>query len=171
MPSSLPTIQKDKRSWFVAHDWQLGVIIAIVVTLFLAFLIPLISTLSFMNNYHDFVRDVSASALYGREHGTTVITLDGQKQKVSFDGVSQVIGNISDAGVGRPSDDKPLGGVVITFGDGTSLSISPTSIVTESDKTVDGVLVRYKRADGSVYAYDTDRMTYEALCEMMHLPS
>ena len=171
MAGDFPITEKGKPSWFQAHDWQLWAIIAATVVLVLALLIPLVGTLRFMNGYHDFIRELNESALYGREHGSTAITLDGTKQKPNFDGVSDVIGNISDAGVGKPSYAEPEGGILIDFGDGTTLSLSPVAITTESRQSDTGVLVRYTRADGSVYAYDTDRMGYEALCDRLHLPS
>lgn len=171
MAGDFPITEKGKPSWFQAHDWQLWAIIAATVVLVLALLIPLVGTLRFMNGYHDFMRELNESALYGREHGSTTITLDGTKQKPNFDGVSDAIGNISDASVGRPNDAEPNGGILIAFGDGTTLSLSPVAITTENRLSDMGVLVRYTRADGSVYAYDTDRMSYEALCDVLHLPS
>ena len=171
MTTGFPTVEKRAQSWFRSHDWQLWAIIAATGALFLILLVPLIGTLHFMNSYHDFVHDLSESAMYGREHGSTTITLDGEKQKISFDGVSDVIGNISDAGMGRPTKTEPDGGVIISFGDGTSLTLSEVAIETESRLSDTGVLVRYTRADGSVYAYDSDRLGYEALCDLLHLPS
>lgn len=171
MATDFPTTQRRKQNWFQAHDWQLGLIIAATATLFLVLLVPLIGTLSFMNSYHEFIQDVSESARYGREHGTTTITLDGEPQKVSFDGVSEVIGNLTDAGMGRPTKAQADGGILIGFGDGTSLSLSRISIDTTSRLSDTGVLVRYTRADGSVYAYDSDRLGYEALCDYLHLRS
>lgn len=171
MATDFPTTEEHKRSWLQAHDWQLGLIIAATATLFLVLLVPLISTLSFMNSYHEFIQSVSESARYGREHGTTTITRDGDAQKISFDGVSDVIGNLTDAGMGKPSKAEPDGGIAISFGDGTSLSLSPVAIETTSRLSDTGVLVRYTRADGSVYAYDSDRLGYEALCDLLHLPS
>lgn len=171
MASDFPISAKGKPNWLQSHDWQLGLIIAATVVMFLILLVPLIGTLGFMNSYHEFIRDVSESARYGREHGSSTIALDGELQKIDFDGISDVIGNLTDAGMGRPSDAKPEGGIVISFGDGTSLSLNEVPIETESRLSDAGVLVRYTRADGSVYAYDSDRLGFEALCDLMHLPS
>ena len=171
MATDFPSADASKKSWFQTHDWQLGAIILAVVALFLALLIPLISTLRLMGGYHDFIRDLSASAAYGREHSTTTVTLDGELQKPNFDGIGEAIGCISDAGMGRTSDAEPEGGVLISFGDGTTLSLSPVAITTDERQNDTGVLVRYTREDGSAFAYDSDRLGYEALCDLMRLPS
>ena len=171
MSTAFPITEQQRQSWFQRHDWQLFAIIAVTIALFLVLLVPLIGTLRFMNGFHEFIQDVTASARYGREHRTTTITLNGERQKANFDGVSSVIGSLTDAGMGRPNDVMPNGGIAIEFGDGSGLSLSEVSITTASRQNDEGVLVRYTRPDGSVYSYDTDRMTFEALCDMLHMPS
>ena len=171
MASGFPIAKKRKANWFDDHDWQLWAILAVAVGISLAILIPLISSLRLTLGYNDFMRDVSGSASYGREHGTTVIMFDGVRQKPNVDGVSRVIETLSDAGMGRPSDEVAESGVVISFGDGTSLSLNEVTIDGATKQGDLGVLVCFERQDGSIYAYDSDHMSYEALCATLGLPS
>lgn len=158
------TRRKGTRS---RRDFLLWGLIVGVALLAGALAVPLTQSGRILHAHHDFVQDLTDSALYGRRHGTTTVEVDGQPRETSYDKVSRLIATISSLGMGRPSDhvpDEP--GVRVEFGDGSSLSLWQVQI-TDPGRTADeGVLIRYVRADGDVFSYDTDRLSYE---DVLHI--
>ena len=171
MASGFPTARTKARSRIASFDWQMCVIVVGVVALFLALLIPFAKTVTLMLDYNSFLMDVTQSATYARDHDACTITFDGASEDVLYDGISRALDHIADVGMGSPNDTEPEGGVVIDFGDGSTLSLSEVPIDSATRENDTGVLVRYVRADGSAFAYDSDRLSYDALLTYLHLPS
>lgn len=144
------------------RDFLFWGLIVGVAALAVVLAVPLVQSGRLLHAHHDFVQDLSASAAYGRQHGTTTVEVDGEARDASYDQVSRLIQAIVDLGMGKPSDAMPDDpGIVVSFGDGSTLALWPAAITEASRESDEGVLVRYVRPDGSVFSYDTDRITYE----------
>lgn len=144
------------------RDYLFWGLVVGVVALSVALVVPLGWSGHLLYSHHGFVRDLSASAAYGRQHRSTTVEVDGETRDANYDQVSRLVETIVALGMGKPSDaapDEP--GVTVSFGDGSSLSLWRVEITDAGRVSDEGVLVRYVRADGNVYAYDTDLLTYD----------
>ncbi len=132
-----------------------------VVALSVALVVPLVQSGRLLYAHHGFVRDLSASAAYGRQHRSTTVEVDGETRDASYDQVSRLVETIVALGMGKPSDAVPDGpGVTVSFGDGSALELFAVGIAEAGRSSDEGVLVRFTRADGAVFSYDTDRLSY-----------
>ena len=140
----------------------LFVVATLAISMLISVAIPIGCAASLMGKYHRFIQDLGDSLSYAREHDSLEVGVDGKTAKGDLAQADAVYALISDTGMGSPLDeapeDKPL---VFAFGDGTSLSLFPTRIEEANGEKVDGLAVCYQRKDGSTFAYDTDRATYE----------
>ena len=144
------------------RDWSFWAAVACAALMLVAVAVPLAQSMVLMHRYHGFVQDLSSSAAYGRNHGMEELVVGGEPREVSADQVSRLVQTLSHVGMGRPSDLVPdTPGATIGFGDGSSLSLWPVTIDEASRESDEGLLVRYVRADGTVFSYDTDRLSYQ----------
>lgn len=145
-------------------DGLLAIAVTGAISLLIAVAIPLGCALSLSASHHRFIQDLSDSLLYAREHGTLELVVDGEMRPGQLDQAEWLYKLISDTGMGSPLSEVPDGepdeSLTLSFGDGSTLSILPTT-VRESDGTqAEGTIVSYVRADGHTFAYDTDQLAY-----------
>ena len=147
------------------RDYLLVIAVVGAVALLIAAAIPAECAVSLMGRYHSFVQDLGESLMYAREHGTLEASVDGQAHKATLQQVEHIYGRISDAGMGKPLDNPPKGNesLAFAFGDGSTLQLFPAKIEQSGKSAVEGLAVCFQRSDGRTFAYDTDRLSYQAL--------
>lgn len=132
------------------------------ISLLIAAAIPVGCAVSLMGRYHRFIQDLGSSLMYARENDSLEVSVDGKARKANLSQAEAVYTLISDTGMGSPLSDAPDGEpLAFFFGDGTSLQLFATQIEETDAKLVDGLAICYQRKDGSVFAYDTDQLTYQ----------
>lgn len=143
------------------RDILLFVAATLAISMLISAAIPIGCAASLMGKYHRFIQDLGTSISYAREHDTLEVSIEGE-QGGNLSQAEAVYKLIADTGMGSPLDEAPDGEpVAFAFGDGSSLQLFPTRIEEPGGETVDGLAVYYQRIDGSMFAYDTDRITYE----------
>ena len=145
------------------RDWLLWGVLGTAILMLVAALIPLILASRMSHRHHTYLLDLSGSLVYAQDHGSLSATRDGEPLRVTSSQVSRLYEELADAGMGHPCSEEPAGGTCLTFGDGSSLSLWAVPI-TEGGRAYDeGVAVRYVRADGWAFCYDTDQARYDDL--------
>lgn len=143
------------------RDILLFVVATLAISMLISAAIPIGCAASLMGKYHRFIQDLGTSVSYAREHGTLEVSVEGERRNRLSD-AEAVYKIIADTGMGSPLDEAPDGEpIAFAFGDGSSLQLFPTQIEEPGGEVVDGLAVCYQRIDGSMFAYDTDRITYE----------
>lgn len=144
------------------RDTLLILAVTFAISLLIAAAIPVGCAVSLMGRYHRFIQDLGNSLMYARENGTLEISVDGKSGKADISQAEAIYSLISNTGMGSPLSEAPEGKpLALFFGDGTSLQLFATQIEESDGKRVDGLAVCYQRKDGSMFAYDTDRLTYQ----------
>ena len=156
-PQARPTSARSRR------DFLMGGLVVGSVALLLLLALPLVLSGRLMYGFSAYKQDLAASFAQGERGSSITLQLDGQVRGVSNGQAEHLFSLIVDIGPGKPQDALPEeGGLVLDFGDGSRLQIWEVQI-TDSGRVSDtGVLICYERADGTVYAYDTDRLQYES---------
>ena len=137
----------------------LGVLALAVIIIF-----PFLTFLRNSYAYHQYVRQMTSSFVYGENHNTVIATADGENIHVKKTDAQRLYSVITQTGMGKPAKDGPEEtGMQITFGDGAVLEIRP-AVITEKGRTNDtGVWFGYTDPTGKFFAYDTDKLQYENL--------
>ena len=152
------------------RDWLLKACIAGVVVLAIVLIIPFASMVRMSLRHNAYMADLSTSFAQGERRNSILASMDGGETIVSKSQATRLFTTIADAGMGKPSERVPSDseeGVVLSFGDGTTLGIWP-----ENDHDPEaGVLLRYTRADGDVFAYSTsvERLVFDDVLAMLGL--
>lgn len=167
MSSTFPIISPASTRGRSRRDLLLWALVAGAIVLLAAMVIPLALSGRLMYRYQGFVDDLTTSASYGRRHGSITLEVDGEKREVSSYQAGKLVEVITSFGMGRPSDAEPAGnGIALSFGDGSTLRVWPVEITEKARLRDEGVLVHYTRPDGTVFAYDTDKLSYEEALEI-----
>ena len=144
------------------RDVLLIVAATFAISLLIAIAIPVGCAVSLTNRYHGFIKDLGSSLTYAREHDTLELSVDGTTQKADLSQADAVYGLLYDTGMGSPLSEAPDGQpLAFFFGDGSSLQLFSTKIEEADGKKVDGLAVCYQRKNGGLFAYDTDKLTYQ----------
>ena len=144
------------------RDVLLVVAVIFAISLLISAAIPVGCAVSLMGRYHRFIQDLGSSLVYAREHDSLEIGMDGERAKADLSQAEAVYTLISDTGMGSPLSEVPDGEpLTFFFGDGSSLQFFPTQIEEPEANLVDGLAICYQRKDGSIFAYDTDQLTYQ----------
>lgn len=154
------------KSGGARRDWQLIAIVAVAIALMLGAAAPAASALLLTRSYVAYKEDLQESFLYAEQNGSMTVTVDGRAGQLSSGGATQIHNAIVfDVGMGRPVAKRniPAEGesIVLSFGEGSTLSIRPVTVTDEHGEELNGVLLAYERADGSAYAYDSEAVAYE----------
>lgn len=156
-----------RRKKGAKRDWRLWASIGGVVLLALLLALPLWYSMRILYQFHVFAQDLAGSFVYGEERGTLTLCVDGAERAVDREQAGKLYGLIVDTGMGHPRDRIPAeDGIALSFGEGCTLQIWPTEIRERGRQNDTGVLIRYTRADGSVFAYDTDRLQYKSIVQI-----
>lgn len=138
-------------------DCSLAPHIAAVILLFVMLVTPMACLGRMMHRYQSFKQDLAESMASAEHRGI-----------LSRDEADRFFTLIVDAGMGKPQDAVPDGGGVrYEFDDGSTLELWPVDI--DGDPGNPGTLIRYTRADGDVFTYDTDRIDYQRALDMLGL--
>ena len=150
------------------RDILLIVAATLAVSMIISAAIPIGCAASLIGKYRRFIQDLGTSLMYAREHGSLEMTVAGEVQEADLSQAEAIYGLISDTGMGSPLSEAPGGKpLVFSFGDGTSLRLYPTRIVESDQEKVDGLAICYLRKDGSMFAYDTDQLTYQSVISLI----
>jgi hypothetical protein len=143
----------------IPRDWLLGAAILLVAVAFAAALTPIVLSVHLNRRYEVFARDLAESVAYGQDNGTTYMQGRGLDRPVTDAQSGMMLFYIMRAGLGRPTPPPPhQEGVLVTFGDGSSLWMCPTAITRHNRLSDVGTYFRYTGSDGRVYAYETDQL-------------
>ncbi len=146
------------------RDWMLPSSVAAVAVLLILLAVPLGYAGRLMYRHHVYLQELAGSFVYGEDHSSIVLHEGEGSTRVSKSRASALYRMIADAGAGHPRKEQTdMSGVLLDFGDGTSLRISPSPY----PKTEDGVLLNYRNAEGEAYIYDTDALLYEDVIESL----
>ena len=143
----------------IPRDWLLRGAIALVVVAFILALTPIVLSVHLNRRFEVFGRDLAESVAYGQDNGTTYMQGRGLDRPVTDAQSGMMLFYIMRAGLGRPTRHAPdEEGVLVTFGDGSSLWLCPTAITRHHRLSDVGTYFRYTGSDGRVDAYETDQL-------------
>ena len=131
--------------------------ILLVVIIATVLIVPFAYMGRMMYRYQEFKQDLAESMAYAEMHGT-----------LSGDDADRFFSLIVDAGMGKPQNTVPgVEGVRYEFGDSSTLELWSVDI--DGDPENPGTLLRYTRADGDVFCYDTDKIDYHLAIDTLDL--
>ena len=164
------TLAPKRKRRLLRRDWVLPASVAVAVLLAAVMMYPVIRSMRTITQYRAFVRDLAESVAYGADNGTLTLLADGAERSVTNIQAEDLLIVLSRTGAGiprrRPPEDE---GVLLTFGDGSTLQLCPTTI-RESGRLNDVfVHVRYTGRDGKVCAYDTDQILFQTIQRVLGL--
>lgn len=138
------------------RDLSLFPHVALVIMIAAAIIAPMCYMGRMMYRYLCFKQDLAQSTTYAERLGV-----------LSKEQGSRFFTLVVDAGMGKPQADVPNERPArFEFGDGSAIELWQVAIDGHEDRP--GTLIRYTRADGDVFAYDTDGIDYQiavdALC-------
>jgi hypothetical protein len=111
-------------------------------------LVPLINMVRATYRFQQFKQDLAESMTFAEEHGTLTPSDGDRFYKL-----------IVNAGMGKPQHEVPNGGSIsYQFGDGSTIELWKVNIDGKPENP--GTLIRFTRADGSVFCYDTDQIEF-----------
>ena len=129
-------------------------LILLVAVAFAAALTPIVLSVHLNRRYEVFARDLAESVAYGQDHQSTFALGRGLDRPVTTEQSGVMLFYVLRAGVGQPKRHAPdEEGVLVTFGDGSSLWMCPTAITRHNRLSDVGTYFRYTGSDGRVYAY------------------
>ena len=139
------------------RDRSLAPHVALVIVLAAALAIPFAYMGRLMYRYQGFKQDLATSVAYAENHG---LLPEGD--------ATRFYSLIIDAGMGKPSagiyEGQPAR---FEFGDGSFVELWEVAI--DGNPENPGTLIRYTRADGDIFAYDTDKVECQVLLDMLGL--
>ena len=128
-----------------------------VIVLSAILVIPLFNMARMMYRYQAFKQDLAESMSFAEHRGI-----------LSRSDADRFFSLIVDAGMGKPQNTVPEAGEArCEFGDGSTLELWPVDI--DGNPENPGTLIRYTRADGDVFCYDTDRIDYQLAVDTLGL--
>ena len=152
-----PQVKKGARR--SKRDWQFWAMVAGAVVCLMLLAVPLVLAGRMTYRFQGFKQDLAQSFASGERKGTVTLTSAEGTRQVTDAQCHAFFSTIERAGMGKPTEVVPTSqGLTLEFGDGSTLDLWEVEIVGAGGADGTGVLVRYQRADGEVYAYDTDQM-------------
>ena len=131
--------------------------IIVVIVLSAILVIPFFNMGRAMYRYQTFKQDLAESMAFAEHRGI-----------ISQSDADRFFTMIVDAGMGKPQSMVPeAGGMRCEFGDGSTLELWPVDI--DGNPENPGTLIRYTRADGDAFCYDTDRIDYQLAVDTLGL--
>ncbi|MCR4871024.1 MAG: hypothetical protein K5859_06990 [Atopobiaceae bacterium] len=128
-----------------------------VIVLSATLVIPMANMGRMMYRFQTFKQDLAESMSFAEHQGI-----------LSRSDADRFFSLIVDAGMGKPQSTVPeAGGARCEFGDGSTLELWPVDI--DGNPENPGTLIRYTRADGDVFCYDTDRIDYQLAMDTLGL--
>ena len=144
------TAQKTMR-----RDRSLVPYIVGAVVLSVALLIPIVNMARMTYRFQQFKQDLAESMTFAEEHGTLPPSNGDRFYKL-----------VVNAGMGKPQNEVPNGGgISYAFGDGSTIELWKVNIDGKSESP--GTLIRFTRADGSVFCYDTDKIEFRLAADAL----
>ena len=144
------TAEKAKR-----RDRSLVPYIVGAVALSVVLLVPLINMVRATYRFQQFKQDLAESMTFAEEHGTLTPSDGDRFYKL-----------VVNAGMGKPQNEVPNGGgISYAFGDGSTIELWKVNIDGKSESP--GTLIRFTRADGSVFCYDTDKIEFRLAADAL----
>lgn len=159
-----------RRAPRARRDWLLPASVVVAVLLAVVMMFPVIRSMHTVTQYRGFVRDLAESVAYGADNGTLTLAVNGAERSVTNIQAEDLLIVLSRTGPGIPRREPPEDeGLLLTFGDGSTLQLCPTTI-RESGRPNDVfVHVRYTGQDGKVCAYDTDQILFQTVRRVLGL--
>ncbi len=146
------------------RDGMLLIWILIAVFLLIALAAPVAWGAHLQLKYREFVNDLTESVLYAKGHSCLYAVSGDERTLVPDSRASRIYDIILTVGAGKPQKELPDGdGVLLDFGNGSSLHFWPTEIKELDPEANEGVFISYTDPAGETYAYDTASLTYDVL--------
>lgn len=146
-----------------ARSASLKLPLIIVAVLFVVALYPIVSTVRAEHRYQYYTGSLTESVNYAGENGTMTITRDGVSVRSSDNSLQQLYSLLLFAEKDEERRDVPDGeGIVVSFGDGSTLEIRYTE-VQGAIRYTDCSAIRYTDAAGWQYCYATHLLRYSLL--------
>lgn len=165
------TAEKKRRRPRARRDWLLPASAVAAIALIVIFIAPVIRSAYGITRYRTFIGDLANSIAYGADGGTLEMTVDGEEQTVANIRAEDLLIVISRAGQGRLNKKLPEdAGVLLTFGDGSTLQLCPTTMSGTGRSNDVFTHVHYTGKNGKVYAYDTEQLLFRTVLRTLGLP-
>lgn len=146
------------------RDGMLLVWILIAVFLLIALAAPVAWGAHLQLKYREFVNDLTESVLYAKSHSCLYASSGDERALVPDSRASRIYDIILTVGAGKPQKELPNSeGVLLDFGNGSSLRFWPTEIEELDPEANEGVFISYTNPAGEIYAYDTASLSYDVL--------
>ena len=137
------------------RDLSLVPHVVLIIVLSVVLIVPIGCMCLTMYRFQCFKQDLAASMAHAEDAGI-----------LDRDRANRFFGTVVDAGMGKPQDAIPTWEPArIEFGDGSTLELWQVAI--DGDSDTPGTFIRYTRADGDVFAYDTDRLDFQLLVDTL----
>ena len=125
------------------------------VALSIALLVPLVNMVRMTYRFQEFKQDLAESMAFAEEQGT-----------LEHDDADRFFKLIVSAGMGKPQKTLPDDdGARYEFGDGSILELWEVDI--DGNPENPGTLIRFTRADGNVFCYDTDQIDFRSAVDTL----
>ncbi len=153
-----------KRTPRARRDWLLPASLIAALLLIAAVIMPVIQSTRLIIDFRNFVGDLAESVAYGGDNGTMVLTVDGKEREMTNIRAEDLLIVLARSGEGVPNRRLPNEeGILLTFGDGSSIRLCPTTIRNSDRPNEQFTHVHYTDQNGKVYAYDTEQILFRTI--------
>ena len=150
------------------RDFLLLAVIALVLVVSFVSVLPMVQAMLYTSAYKNYTQDLIHSYNTAREQNRIFCTIDGKAQIVHKSDIDDLIKVIWRVGMGiRDRKEPETEGITIRFGDEGTLILSEVPLKGKDLKRDVGVQFRYIYADGKVFSYDTDEISYDQILKII----
>ena len=135
-----------------------SVLIIAIIALFLVFgaSYAIMSPIMHKVNYETFTNDLTRSINDAREHGKVTVTRGEDTYIMDEDNLSWMYSLIVNMGVGNRTSQTPENTIIISFPDGSELTLGDVTVENGVRKGRTGLYVSFKNTKGKTYSYYSD---------------
>lgn len=152
------------------RDYGMTAIVLIALLIFVIAGAPIVLSLLHAGRYKSFVSDFTEAVNSSHSASQVTVVMDGDSFQTPIQNISDLYKKILGAGMGKEQKDiteEPS--VTILFHDGSAISFQESAIPESTAAREIGLLVSFTKSDGSVYQYDTDRLTLDHILRSLRL--
>ena len=162
--------EKVRPNGIVKRDVRLFVAVTVCVLILSITAAPIVFSSNYQHRYRLFQNSLADSTIYARENESLTMEHDGEVISLDADGgYHTVLLSLVEAGAGRTGKppEEPAD-VTLDFGNGAILELWDVELVGYIDPDVKyGLFLRYTYPDGKIYAYDTEKLTFEKTIDLL----
>lgn len=167
MTSYSPT---ERAAVSARRDYGMAAAVLLALLVFAIAVTPIVFSLLYASRYKSFVSDFTEAVNSSHPAGQVTVEMDGDSFQTPIRNISDLYKKILGAGMGKEqnvSTEEPS--VTILFHDGSAISFRESAIPESTAARENGLLVSFTKPDGSVYQYDTDRLTLDHILRSLQL--